>query len=125
MRILAIVSGINRELRLDARNSLFDKHLPGTSQVERLLRKEGKAHIFNDRDTLDAVTEAIIERGYLTGVEDETDDYERYGLYFDDPIGYQIRADGSRIPLYYAEIKIIKGTDTYHVIPRTRPRRTN
>ncbi|MDB9512145.1 hypothetical protein PN499_13210 [Kamptonema animale CS-326] len=31
----------------------------------------------------------------------------------------------SQIPLYYAEIKIIKGTDTYHVIPRTRPRRTN
>lgn len=38
---------------------------------------------------------------------------------FDDPIGYQIRADGSQIPFYYAEIKIIKGTDTYHVIPRT------
>lgn len=51
--------------------------------------------------------------------------YELYELYFDDPISYQIRADGSQIPLYYAEIKIIKGTDTYHVIPRTRPRRTN
>ena len=119
------MTGINRELIPDARNSLFDKHLPGTSQVERLLRKEGKAHVFNDRATLDAVTEAIIDRGYLTGVDDETDDYERYGLYFDDAIGYQVRADGSRIPLYYAEIKIIKGTDKYHVIPRTRPRRTN
>ncbi|TAG95778.1 MAG: hypothetical protein EAZ09_11405 [Oscillatoriales cyanobacterium] len=119
------MTGINRELIPDARSSLFDKHLPGTSQVERLLRKEGKAHVFNDRATLDAVAEAIIERGYLTGVEDETDDYERYGLYFDDAIGYQVRADGSRIPLYYAEIKIIKGTDKYHVIPRTRPRRTS
>jgi hypothetical protein len=119
------MSGINRELRLDPRSSLFEKHLPGTPQVERLLKKEGKAHVFNDRATLNAVGKAIIERGYLTGVEDETDDYERYGLYFDDPIGYQIRADGSQIPLYYAEIKIIKGTDTYHVIPRTRPRRTN
>ncbi|WP_445251000.1 MULTISPECIES: DUF6972 family protein [unclassified Microcoleus] len=33
--------------------------------------------------------------------------------------------NGSRIPLYYAEIKIIKGTNNYHVIPRTKPRRTN
>ncbi len=119
------MSGINRQLTRDPRSSLFEKHLPGTSQVERLLRKEGKAHVFNDRTTLDAVEEAIIERGYLTGVEDKIDSYERYGLYFDDPIGYQIRADGSQIPLYYAEIKILKGTDTYHVIPRTRPRRTN
>ena len=119
------MSGINRELTPDVRSSLFEKHLPGTSQVERLLRKEGKAHVFNGRATLNAVAAAIIERGYLTGVEDETDNYERYGLYFDDPIGYQIRVDGSRIPLYYAEIKIIKGTDIYHVIPRTKPRRTN
>ncbi|WP_416233487.1 DUF6972 family protein [Anabaena sp. UHCC 0451] len=36
-----------------------------------------------------------------------------------------MRADGSRILLDYAEIKIIKGTDLYHVIPRTRPRKTN
>ncbi|WP_449420878.1 DUF6972 family protein [Phormidium nigroviride] len=27
--------------------------------------------------------------------------------------------------MYYAEIKIIKGTDTYHVIPRTRHSLTN
>lgn len=74
---------------------------------------------------MELVIQSLMERGERTGVEDETDDYERYGLYFDDPIGYQIRADGSRILLYYAEIKIIKGTDLYHVIPRTRPRKTN
>jgi len=51
--------------------------------------------------------------------------YEAYGLYFSAPVGSLIKADGSRIPLYYAEIKIIKGTNIYHVIPRTRHRGTN
>ncbi|WP_416245041.1 DUF6972 family protein [Crocosphaera sp. XPORK-15E] len=36
-----------------------------------------------------------------------------------------MKVDGDQIPLYYAEIKIIRGTDIYHVIPRTKPRRTN
>jgi hypothetical protein len=119
------MSGINRELTPDPRSSLFDRHLPDTSQVKRLLRKEGKAHVFYDRITMELVIQSIIKRGERTGIDDETDDYERYGLYFGDPIGYQIRADGSRILLYYAEIKIIKGTDLYHVIPRSRPRKTN
>jgi len=121
------MSGINRELTPDPRTSLFDRHLPDTSQVKRLLRKEGKAHVFHDRITMEMVIQSIIERGEKTGVEDEDedDDYERYGLYFSDPIGDQIRADGSNIPLYYAEITIIKGTNLYHVIPRTRPRRTS
>lgn len=42
------MSGINRELTPDPRTSLFDKHLPETPQVQRLLRKEEKAHVFND-----------------------------------------------------------------------------
>ena len=67
---------------------------------------------------------SIIEGGELTGVEDKNDNYDRYGLYFDEPIGYQIRADGSFLPLYYAEIKIVKGDNKYHVIPRTKPRRS-
>jgi len=119
------MNGINRELTPDPRTSLFDRYLPDTSQVKRLLRKEGKAHVFHDRITMEMVIQSIIERGEKTGFEDENDDYERYGLYFSDPIGYQIRADGTNIPLYYAEIKIIKGTNFYHVIPRTRPRRTS
>ena len=47
------MSGIDRELTPDPRTSLFDKHLPDTSQVQRLLRKEGKAHVFNDRATIE------------------------------------------------------------------------
>jgi len=119
------MSGIYRELTPDPRISLFDRHLPGTEQVKRLLKKEGKAHLFNDRATMDSVIQSIIAIGERTGTEDDRDDYERYGLYFAEAIGYQIRADGSTIPLYYAEIKIIKGTSFYHVIPRTRPRHPN
>lgn len=47
--------------------------------------------------------------------------HERYGLYFDEPIGYRISVDGSKIPLYYVEMKV-KG-NKYHVIPRTKPSR--
>jgi len=82
------MSGINRNIIPDPRPSLIDRHLPNTPQVQRLLRREGKAHVFNK------------------------------------PIGYIIRADGSSKPLYYGEIKIVKATGEYHVIPRTSPRRT-
>jgi hypothetical protein len=109
----------------DRRSSLVDRHLPDTSQVQRSLRREGKAHVFHDRETLDRVTQAIIERGERTGSEDLDDDYERYGLYFLEPIGCIIGEEGSRIPLYYGEIKIVKATGEYHAIPRTRPRKTS
>lgn len=81
--------------------------------------------MFNDRETLEQVTQAIIKSGERTGIEDEEDDYERYGLYFSEAIGYIIRADGSQTPLYYGEIKIAKITGEYHAIPRTSPRRTS
>jgi hypothetical protein len=100
-------------------------HLPNTPQVQRLLRREGRAHVFNDHETLERVIQAIITSGEQTGIEDEDDDYERYGLYFSAPIGYMIKADGSQIPLYYGEIKIVKTTGEYHAIPRTSPRRTS
>jgi hypothetical protein len=74
--------------------------------------------------TMERVIQTIIQQGEQTGIEDETDRYERYGLYFTEPIGYIIKIDGSQIPLYYAEIKIIKGDNLYHVIPRTKPRKT-
>jgi hypothetical protein len=51
------------------------------------------------------VTRAIIEMGEQTGANDDEDDYERYGLYFSEAIGYIIRMDGSRTPLHYGEIK--------------------
>jgi hypothetical protein len=119
------MSGINRDIIPDPRLSLVDRHLPNTPQVQRLLRREGRAHVFNDRETLERVTQTIIVRGERTGIDDKEDDYERYGLYFSESIGYIIRADGSRTPLYYGEIKIVKATGEYHAIPRTSPRRTS
>ena len=116
------MSGIDRDIAPDSRLSLTDRHLPDTPQVQRLLRREGRAHVFNDRETLGRVTKVIIERGDRTGIED---DYERYGLYFSEAIGYIIRVDGSRTLLYYGEIKIVKATGKYHAIPRTGPRRTS
>lgn len=81
--------------------------------------------MFIDRETLERVTQAIIDRGEQTGIDDEDDDYDRYGLYFPEAIGYIIKVDGSRIPLYYGEIKIVKSTGQYYAIPRTSPRRTS
>lgn len=119
------MSGIEREIIPDPRSSLINRHLPNTPQVLRLLLKEKKAHVFNDRETLEQVTQAIIKYGKQTGIDDADDDYERYGLYFKEAIGYIIRADGTQTPLYYGEIKIVKATGEYHVIPRTSPRRTS
>ena len=119
------MSGIDREIIPDPRSSLVNRHLPNTTQVQRLLRREGKAHVFKDHETLERVVQTIIEKGERTDIKDEEDDYERYGLYFPEPIGYIIRINGSSTPLYYGEIKIIKTTGEYHAIPRTRPRKTN
>lgn len=117
------MSGIDRRIIPDPRPSLINCHLLGTAQVQKLLRREGKAHVFNDRETLKFVTQAIIEQGERT--DTEADDYERYGLYFSAPIGYIIRLDGTQKPLYYGEIKVIKASGEYHAIPRTSPRRTS
>jgi hypothetical protein len=38
--------------------------------------------------TMERVIQTIIQQGEQTGIEDETDRYERYGLYFTEPIGY-------------------------------------
>ena len=84
--------------------------------MQRLLQKEGVAHVFNDEATMIRVAQAIIEKGEFTGI---IRNYERYGLYFSKPIGERISADGSQIPLYYGEIKL--SGERYHVIPRTRP----
>ena len=71
------MSGIDRDSTPDRRLSLVDRHLPNTPQVWRLLRREGRAHVFNDLETLKRVTRAIVEGGERTGIEDEEDDYER------------------------------------------------
>lgn len=119
------MSKIDRDIIPDPRSSLIDRHLPNTAQIQRLLQREGRAHVFNNRKTLEHITQAIIAGGERTGVDDEDDNYERYRLYFPEAIGYIIRVDGSQTPLYYGEIKIIKTTGEYRAIPRTSPRRTS
>jgi hypothetical protein len=109
------MSGIDREIILNPRHA---KHLPDTPQVQRLLRRGRSAHVFNDEATMERVAQAIIEAGESTGV---IRGYERYGLFFAEPIGYRISPDdGSRTLLFYGEVKI-DAEDQYHVIPRTRP----
>jgi hypothetical protein len=108
------MTGVDRELTLDLRH--VAKHLPDTPQMQRLLQRSGSAHVFNDEATLNQVAQAIVEGGEFTGI---VRGHERYGLYFSEPIGYRISSDGSRIPLYYGEIKVTG--NRYHVIPRTRP----
>ena len=109
------MSGINRPIVLDS--TQVAKHLPDTPQMQRLLRKGRAAHVFNDEVTMNQVTRAIIERGEFT---DTVRGYDRYGMLFTEPIGYRISPDGSRIALYYGEIKI-NDNNQYHVIPRNRP----
>ena len=107
------MSGIEREITLDTRH--IAKHLPYTPQIQRLLRREGFVHVFNDEATMLRVAQAIIENGEFTGI---IRNHERYGLYFASAIGYRIDR-ASQIPLHYGEIKVTG--DRYHVIPRTRP----
>lgn len=110
------MSSINREIFLDSRHA--SKHLPGTPQMQRLLRRGRSAHVFNNEATMERVAQAIIERGEFTGV---IRGYERYGLFFAESIGYRISPeDGSSTPLFYGEVKI-DAENRYHVIPRTRP----
>jgi len=94
----------------------IQKHLPDTPQMLKLLKEDGKAHLFHDEQTLIKVTQALFEDGQFIGV---VRGHERYGMYFDRAIGYRIDLEGNRLLLYFAEMKIINGE--YHVIPRTKP----
>jgi len=91
----------------------LNKHLPNTPESEKLINKKGDAHVFNDKSTLSRLEEAIFKRGKYTG---NIRGWERYGVMFDEPIGYRISSDGKKIPLHYGEMKIKDGF--YHVIPR-------
>lgn len=110
------MTGINRKIFLDSRHA--GKHLPGTPQMQRLLRRGRSAHVFNNEATMERVAQAIIERGEFTGV---IRGYERYGLFFAESIGYRISPeDASSTPLFYGEVKI-DAENRYPIIPRTRP----
>lgn len=95
----------------------LNKHLPGTVESERLLQKDGAAHVFTDKATLSFVEATIFERGESRGVVRGT---ARYGFLFDRPIGERVAVDGGRIPLHYGEMKL-NPDGRYHIIPRTRP----
>lgn len=95
----------------------LDKHIAGTNKANSVLRGEGSNHVFTDRETLSYVEQEILKRGQKTGRVKGT---ERYGLYFDQPIGYRIDSTGNQIPLHYGELKI-RDDGQYHVIPRTSP----
>ena len=103
----------NRPLSYELKH--LKKHLPGTPQSEKLIRKDGSAHLFNDLETLSRVEAEILKRGQYTGT---VRDAERYGLRFDEPIGYRIGKDGNTTPLNYGELKV-DPDGQYHVIPRT------
>jgi hypothetical protein len=60
------MSGIGREIVLDSRH--IAKHIPGTPQAQRLIRRGRSAHVFNNTATMESVAQAIIERGEFTGV---------------------------------------------------------
>ncbi|MFB2770387.1 hypothetical protein ACE1AT_14010 [Pelatocladus sp. BLCC-F211] len=109
------MSGIDRKIVLDSRH--IAKHLPNTFQVQRLLSRRRAVHVFNDEATMNRVAQAIIERGEYVGIIRE---YERYGLFFAEAIGYRISPDGLTTPLFYGEVKI-DAKNRYHVIPSTRP----
>jgi hypothetical protein len=90
--------------------------LPDTPQSLRLIEREGAAHVFTDKATLGRVDAAIFERGQYTGT---VRGWERYGLQFEEPIGYRIDAAGNQIPLHYGELKFNPQTGGYHLVPRT------
>ncbi len=113
--ILIIMSGIEREIFLDHRHLL--KHLPDTPQAQRLLRRGRAVHVFNDRETMLQVAQAIIERGEYTG---KVRNYQRYGLFFPEPIGFRLTPEGTTTLLFYGEVKI-DADNRYHPIPRSGP----
>ena len=108
------MSAIDREIFLDVRH--LPKHLPNTSQAQRLLNRGQAVHVFNNEETMFRVVRAIIEKGEYTG---NTRNYERYGLMFAEAIGLRLDPDGTSIPLFYGEVKI-DANNRYHPIPRTR-----
>lgn len=120
-RPLSAIGGAGKGL---SRNGLayqlkhLNKHLPNTPQANKLMKKEGAIHVFNNKGSLARVENAIFQRGKYTGNQGGA---KRYGLRFNKPIGMRISSDGSQIPLHYGEMKVKNGF--YHLIPRTGPRK--
>ncbi len=109
------MTGIVSEIFLDPKH--IPKHLPNTPQSQRLLRLGHPIHVFNDEATMYEVAQAITKVGEFTG---NIRNYDRYGLFFSESIGYRLDIDGSTILLFYGEVKV-DANNRYRVIPRTRP----
>ncbi|MDQ2809679.1 MAG: hypothetical protein M3Z04_22620 [Chloroflexota bacterium] len=103
-----------RKAALDERQ--VDKHLLDTPASNRLLAKEGAIHVFIDRETMNRVIQEIIDHGqYLGSIRG----HERWGVQFNEAVGYRMTSAGTKIPLTFGELKVQKGV--YHAVPRTRP----
>ncbi|NER83200.1 MAG: hypothetical protein F6K42_27345 [Leptolyngbya sp. SIO1D8] len=107
------MSGIDRKIILDRRH--LAKHLPNTPQRELLLQRLGAGE-----DTPLQVAK-LSSWQVLTGTHTVFfRGYDRYGSMFTEAIGVRIDPNGSKIPLFYGEVKI-DADNKYHPIPRTRP----
>lgn len=99
------------------KSSRFEsRHLPQGRDAQKLLRQGKSVHIFLDEDTMNRVESDLLTRGQFVAT---VRGHDRYGLSYQEPIGYRITSDGERQPLYYAELKVKDGE--YHAVPRNKP----
>ena len=97
---------------------LLNRHLPETAAAAKAVAKDqAGAFVFKDLSTLSRVEAEIFARGEYTGT---VRGWERFGVRFNEPIGTQIRKNGTTTVLDYGEMKI-RSNGLYHVTPRTGP----
>ncbi|MDD9733707.1 hypothetical protein PVW46_27700 [Mameliella sp. AT18] len=111
--------GVHRADLKEASKNYIDHHLLGTPATDKLLAKGESIHVFNDMAMLRRVQNELLKRGNYMG---STRGHERYGLYFDKPIGFRIKDGVVTNRLRYGELKVYND-GTYHVVPRTHPAR--
>jgi RHS repeat-associated protein len=112
----AVGSGLSMD-GLAYETRFVDKHLPGTVKSWNLATGgKDAAHVFNDLSTLSRVESEIFARGVNTGTVRGA---QRFGLYFDGPIGFRVANGRVTNALCYGEMKV--DGPLYHVIPRTGP----
>src|SRR5688500_1370124 len=83
------------------------KHLRGMAASVTALRRDGVSLLFNDLATYMRVETALFQKGRLTEITYQGQrQWARFGMWFDDSIGYRVDAPGQRTPLNYGEIKL-------------------
>lgn len=84
----------------------ISRHLPQGRDVQKLLRQGKAAHVFLDEATMNRVESDLLVRGeFMATVRG----HDRYGIGYQEPIGYRITPDGKKQLLYYAELKVKEG----------------